>query len=378
MMNKLGKPMRILFVGNTAWSMQNFRFPVMKTFCDKGYEVAVAAPCDGAEVDLAKSFRFFPLKFLKRKGANPFADLLFLFELIALLLKIKPDNVFFYTVKPNVYGSLAAKLFNIKSFCMVPGLGNSMKRRLTRIPVKLLYTLAYLVSFRTIFLNEDDKAEFLSWGKLLDPGKAVVFPGEGIDLDTFSPRESLERDKSGLSFLYLGRLLSDKGIREFIEAARLAKQVDPSLRFRILGPIDDGNPNGISKSELDRFVADGIVEYLGVTRDVRPTLDECSCVVLPTYYGEGLSRAALEAMAMGKPVIAADNPGTRPLVRNGVTGFICKPKDVSDLKNKILFFRSMSLEEGNVLANNALNHVTTNFSMDAVVSRYLGLVSPNN
>ncbi|AGE25020.1 group 1 glycosyl transferase [Pseudomonas poae RE*1-1-14] len=279
---------------------------------------------------------------LRRVGMNPFSDLMTLFALCKLMRDIKPDSVLAYTVKPVIYGLLAARIMKIKRrFALITGLGYAFQsednqavssRGMLKILVQRLYALALSFATRVFFQNPDDEALFRYLHLISVDTPSTIVNGSGVDVNDFNVASFPEH----LSFLLIARLLGDKGIREFVSAAREVKSTRADVMFRIVGWIDE-NPNAILREELDAWIAEGTVEYLGRLKDVRSAIASSSVYVLPSYR-EGTPRTVLEAMAMGRAVITTDAPGCRETVVDGVNGFLIPVKNVDKLTAAMLKF----------------------------------------
>lgn len=371
--------MKILFVGNTAWSMWNFRREVMLALRDKGHEIVVIAPRDDHSDLLKENFIYEDLKTLSRKGKNPFRDISLVLELFSLYRKHQPDQIFQYTIKPNLYGSVAAFLCGRKPYSMVAGMGYVFTNiSLLTIIVSVMYRIAGILSKKVLFLNDDDIADFKRLRMLPKNSiKPVLLPGEGIDMEYFNPSNNTPfRSRGEAVFVFVGRLLLEKGIREYLQAAKLLHTKYPNAVFRVIGPIDHGNPSAISESELQSYVASGAVQYLGAVRDVRPYLADADALILPTHYGEGLSRVCLEAFAMKKPIISTDNRGVKALVQDGFSGFTIPQATLDLLPNTIERFLQLDQHERSLLGENGYQIVAQGFSISKVITFYENLLNP--
>jgi glycosyltransferase involved in cell wall biosynthesis len=371
--------MKIFFVANTSFFLHNFLLGTMRRVREEGSEVVAAAPVDGLTPRVeAEGFRVHPLREMDRKGSNPFQDLRLLRELYGLYRREKPDLVLHFTIKVNVYGSIAAKLAKTKSVCTVTGLGwlfteKGVVTAIGGMLYKILYRIAFAFTEKVIFQNHDDRDFFLQ-RKLVSNDKALVTPGVGVDTGYFSPqRDTSEQNKRRVSFLLIARMLWDKGIGEFVEAARKVKQYYPDAEFCLLGPIDHGNRSAIPRDSIERWEADGLIRYLGATDDVRPFISRSHAVVLPSYR-EAIGKTLLEAMSMGKPIIAADSPGCRDTVEEGKNGFLVPVKNSARLADAFMKFIDLSVEEREKMGSYGRDKVVREFDQTIVNSVYIDVV----
>ncbi len=361
---------KIFFVGNTAWSMYNFRLDVIKALKYLGHEVTVVAPEDGWEKHIIESgIPFIPIQ-IDNKGTSPFKDLKLLYCLLSIYRKNKPDLIFHYTIKPNIYGSLAARLCKIKSIACVTGAGSVfIKNNLVTKVVIWLFRFSFRFPSEVWFLNQEDKDLFRRYG-LVSNKQMRLLPGEGIDIVKFQNREGHNAEKSNnLVILFVGRLLWDKGVGEFVEVARAIRKKWPHVHFKLLGFLDVQNPSAISKEQMNQWVSEGIVTYLGVSKDVRPAMLEADCVVLPSYR-EGLPRTLLEAACLEKPVITTDVPGCREVVEDEITGFLCRPKDARDLQEKIEKMIRVGKLIRNEMGKAGRRRVREKYEMKIIIEKY--------
>jgi len=284
----------------------------------------------------------------------------------------RPDVYLGYTVKPNVYGSLAAHLLRIPVINNISGLGAVFIRDgwLLRV-VRWMYRTALMRSAKVFFQNDDDRQLFISGG-LLRAEMTDLLPGSGIDLNRFTPRPKTVGlgDESKFRFLLIARMLRDKGVGEYVEAARLLRQRWPLAEFCLLGFVDVQNPTAISDIEMDAWVAEGVVNYLGVSDDVRTQLVTADCVVLPSYR-EGTPRTLLEAAAMACPIITTDAVGCREVVDDGVNGYLCKVRDAGDLAAKMEQMLSLSLEQRSQMGQRGRAKMVSKFDEQIVIKKYL-------
>lgn len=320
---------KILIVSHYTKSLINFRGDLIKSISTLGHDVITVGPEKGYEEELKKLGAAFIQIPLDRTGVNPAKDLKTLLSLIKIMSKLKPDIVLSYAIKPVIYGSLAARFTEVKAiYSMIPGLGyvftgSEGKENILKKLVKLLYKKA-LKNNKAVFFQNPDDMEFFKSEKILgNVTKAVLINGSGVNLDKFY---YVHPPTKPVSFLLIARLIWDKGIGEYVDAARMLKARYPDVSFKLLGPFDS-NPAAIKKSDVERWVCQGIIEYLGETDDVRPFIANSSVYVLPSFYREGTPRSILEAMAMGRPIITTNAPGCKETVKEGVNGFLVPTKD---------------------------------------------------
>lgn len=328
---------KVVILGNQAFSLVNFRGPLIQVMAQKGHEVLALAPdYDRETTKRIETLGAKPVSYsLSRTGLNPVRDFLDLMKLIALLRRLKPDTVLAYAIKPVIYGTIASWIVGVpKRFAMIVGLGYAfthsgerepVKRQVIRKIAQILYRFALPKATRVFFQNPDDLEEVVQAG-LVPREKAFLLGPTGVDLEHFSPVLLV---KNPVTFLLAARLLREKGILEFVEAAKRIKAKYPETRFILLGGLDT-NPGAIRKGEVEKWVKEGIVEWPGHVSDVRPWLAQASVFVLPSYR-EGFPRTTQEALAMARPVITTDVPGCRETVIPGVNGFLVPPRDVDAL-----------------------------------------------
>jgi glycosyltransferase involved in cell wall biosynthesis len=332
--------MKILMVAGLAQSLINFRGHLIAALQAHGYDVHVAAPFFSAQSNIRVKLQAMGVTVhevpMNRTGINPLVDMHTAWALWRLMRRIRPDMVLTYTIKSVVYGSLAAWFAGVpKRFALITGLGYAFQNLNEFSALQAIAQTLYRISlFRVtlvFFQNPDDLILFQKLGLLRARTRVSVVHGSGVDLDRFQYRPLLAdgRKDDSVKFLCIGRLLIDKGIREYVEAARIIRHRYPSTKFRLVGAIDS-NPNSISQQELNAWVAEGTIEYLGELTDVRRAIEDCSVYVLPSYR-EGTPRTVLEAMSTGRAVITTNAPGCRETVRNCDNGFLVPIKSVDSL-----------------------------------------------
>ncbi|MFN8283002.1 MAG: glycosyltransferase family 4 protein [Chitinophagales bacterium] len=371
------RKLNIGVVANTAFNIFNFRLELIKALKNAGHRVVAIAPKDNyVDLLLENNIEFIALKKLSRKGTNPVNDLMLVNELRTIYKKNRLDVVLQYTIKPNIYGTLAAKLSGTKTICTVTGLGYTfLNKNLTAKIAHQLYRFAFKNSNKVLFQNTDDLQVFVDFN-LVDKAKCDIIPGSGIDVEKFHPdfcqNRFVPRDDT-TRFLMIGRLLKDKGIFEYIEAAQLVKKQFPQTAFHVLGEIDTQNPSAIKKEQLDNWIKDNVIVYHEHTKDTRPFICAADCVVLPSYR-EGMPRVILEGMAMGKPCITTDAPGCKDSIIDGESGFLCKTADSRSLADVLQKFVSLNKKNKQELSINARKRAENIFSSVNINARYLDLL----
>lgn len=312
---------------------------------DEGHEVIVMAPID-KYISYQEKFheiKHIPLKKLKRDSVNPLRDIQLTRELAGLYKEHRPDIVVHYTVKPNIYGGLAAHLQGIPSIAVVTGLGYAfIHNGLVKKTTTRLYKWTSQYHKKFIFENEDDRDLFVNQG-LIGSEKGLVVNGCGVDTGYYV-NEQNGRSEDETIFTFIGRLLYDKGIREFIEAAHKVKSNNTNAKFWIIGELDRQNPSAINERDLVKWVKDETIVYHGSTEDVRKYLQKSDCIVLPSYR-EGMSRVIMEAMSMERPVITTDTPGCRQAIDHEKNGYLVPVRDSDGLAKAMQSFLDLPPEK---------------------------------
>lgn len=362
----------IAIVANSSWNIYNFRQPLIKQLKLAGYRVLVIAPVDEYIHYLNDSYftRHIPLRFLAAQRKNPLWDLLLLWELYRIYRREKPGLVLHFTIKPNIYGSLAARWAGIRSVPTVTGLGyaflhNGLLSRLAR----RLYQLAFRGIARAIFHNEDDRRLFIR-EKLIVEENTMVIPGSGVNTNHFRPLPRPDTDK--VVFLFIGRLLHDKGIREFATAARELRRLAPRAECWVVGQLNPEYPAAVTQQELLQWIEEHHIHYLGSTKDVRPFIKQAHALVLPSYR-EGLPRAIIEAMAMGKPIITTDTAGCRETVEPGCNGYLTPPRDAMALAEAMVRLYHLSDGQQQAMGEYSREKALGQFDEKIIVWAYLEL-----
>lgn len=361
---------KIAISANTSWYIYNFRKNTILSLIDKGYTVYVVAPKDEYSEMLGKLGVLFYDIPIDSRGVNPYKDIITLRHYFNFFKKSKVDAVLNFTPKSNVYSTLAAKFFDVKVINNIAGLGTLfIKESLTSKIAKFLYKLSQRKADFIFFQNNDDLELFKKLDVLNDFNYDRL-PGSGVDLSRFklapAPNDGV------IKFLVVARLLTEKGIEVYADSARaLKKKYGEKVDFGLLGFLDENNPSSISKGQIDGWEAEGIINYLGVSDEVETIIANVDCIVLPSYYREGVPKSLLEAAAMGKPIVTTDNVGCRETVADGVNGFLCTPRSVESLTNKLELIITMSHKQRLVFGLKSREKVEQEFDENLVINRYL-------
>jgi glycosyltransferase involved in cell wall biosynthesis len=366
--------MKIAITINTAWNLINFREGLILKLIAEGHEVIAIAPID-KHVNRVKLLgcQFFPIK-INNHGMNPLEDVILFVRFLLLFRTEKPDIILSYTIKPNIYSSFAAYFFGIPVVNNIAGLGSVFVKKtfLTRV-VRGLYKIALLKSVKIFFQNEDDRSYFVQ-ESLVNIKLTDTVPGSGIDLKRF---EFVPFHNAGgpVRFLLIGRMLWDKGVGELVQATRLLKKRGFNFEVCLLGFLDLKNPRAIGSKQMEEWVEEGVVSFLGEAEDVRPHIIEANCIILPSFYREGVPRSLLEAAAMGRPIITTDSVGCKEVVDDGVNGFLCQPRNVNDLMEKMERFIMLSAFDRAEMGRFGREKVERNFDEMIVISKYLQAIA---
>lgn len=332
--------MKILILSSLSWSLVNFRGALIAQMAADGHDVVACAPDAEPEVvgALSRMSVRFRLTRMARAGTNPLRDLMTLASYVRLMRQERPDVVVAYTQKPIIYGGLATRFFGrARFYAIMSGLGyvfsdEAVARRGLRRLVSMLYRTGVRHARCIFVFNGEDRRTMLANGIVDDRQRVVQVPGSGVDVKHYAAQPM---PPGAMTFLMMGRLMRDKGVGEYIAAARLARARWPEARFLLLGRPETENPTGYTVEEMQAWQDEGVVELLAETRDVRPCLASAHVFVLPSYYREGLPRTILEALATGRPVITTDMPGCREPIEQGHNGFLVPPRDVKALSNAV-------------------------------------------
>lgn len=361
---------RVLVLVNSAWNITNFRMGLLDGLRKRGCEISVAAP-PGLEVAAIEQagFRFHPL-FLDPKGRNPVADLRTIVSCLRVIRQEKPDLIISYTVKPNVYGGLAARITGTPILPNVAGLGAAFSgSRALKLVATLLYRISLRRAQRVFFQNPEDRTLFVEQG-IVGLDRTEVLPGSGVDTDRFG---AMPLPHGPVRFGMIARLVSDKGVREYVEAARRVRPTR-DCDFVLAGFLEPEHPGSVTQKEIDSWEHEGVLRYLGPLKDVRPVLGDLHCLVLPSYYREGTPRSLLEAASMARALITTDHPGCRDTVDDGVTGHLVATRDPESLARAIDDFCAMTGEARTKMGLAGRAKMEAYFSESFVVEAYAAAI----
>jgi glycosyltransferase involved in cell wall biosynthesis len=360
--------MKIAVVLNTSWNIYNFRMNFIKELLSQGHEVHTVAPADEYTRHLTEAGCIHHRIKMDSRGANPVKDSALILELFLTYRRIKPDVILHYTIKPNVYGTIAASLLRIPVINNVCGLGTVfLKKNLVSAVAIFLYRISFRFAHKVFFQNSDDLKLFIN-KNLVSPEAADLVPGSGIDLNKFQPVEYKRNAK--FTFLLISRLITDKGVLEYVEAVKKLKENGFQATFQVLGAKDPEHKRGIKIHVIDEWINSQTIDYLGTTNDVRQFIHQADCIVLPSYR-EGTPRTLLEAASSSKPIIATDVPGCNHVVVHDFNGLLCKIKDSNDLANKMEEIAGFGDEKLKQFGINGRLKMQAEYDESYVINKYL-------
>lgn len=371
------KKQKIALVANSSWNIYNFRLNILDILLEKGYEVIVIAPLDiySHYSNDFPNVRHIPLRYLARRSLNPFHDLLFLFELYTTYRKEHPDILLHYTIKPNIYGGIVSRFLGLPTIACITGLGYTfINTGFVHWLTKQLYRFSFSRVKRVIFENIDDRLLFNDL-KIIEAEKSISVKGCGINIERFYPMPHWEKTlQNARVFTFIGRFLHDKGIVEFVEAARLVKQKYPDTLFWLVGEIDIDNPAAIHSNILRGWILEGLIENKGFMDDVRPFIAASDCIVCPSYR-EGMPRVLLEGMAMERTIITTDVPGCREAVEDGINGFLVTVKSPEALAEAMCRLIELTDEMRTEMGKNGRRKVLREFDQKHIAVDILNVIA---
>lgn len=364
----------VAITANTAWYIYNFRRELILALQAEGFRIITVAPtyideyaqklinmgCEHYNVDM------------DNMGTNPGRDIRTFFHFYSIYRRARPDIALHFTIKPNIYGTLAARLLNIPAINNISGLGTLfIKETVFTTIAEWLYRLSQYFAKKIFFQNIDDMSMFLS-RKLVPESRVELLPGSGVDIERFRPMEKTEQSDKFV-FLLIARMLKDKGIVEYVEAAKIIRDKYPLAEFQLLGFMDDKNRTAITYREMGEWVQAGLVNYLGPTDRVEDFIRNADCVVLPSYR-EGTPRSLLEAAAMAKPIVTTAVPGCRNVVDDGINGFLCPAKNVLKLADALERVLVLTPEERTLMGQKGREKIERAYNINLVLEKYISSI----
>jgi glycosyltransferase involved in cell wall biosynthesis len=363
--------MKIAIVANTTWYIYNFRSSLIKRILNMGHEVVVISPRDGSENKILQlEVSYLPWK-LNSRSISIFHEAFSILDLFLKLKNSKIDLVLSFTPKGNIYSNLIARFLNINYIPNISGLGSGFmdNNSPTNYLFKMLWKISLAKAQKVLFQNNEDLEFFKQSSIFLGP--TLRLPGSGVDLEKFPPKVQSSGCKS---FLLVARLIWSKGVGEYVEAAREIKQSYPGIEFNILGFIDNLHPDGIPEEKINEWHREGVINYLGETDDVKYFLESTDCVVLPSYYGEGVPRSLLEAASMAIPIVTTNHQGCRDAIVHAKTGFLCEVKNSKDLKDQLIKIIEMNPKQLKDFGMAGRKMMESEFDEDIVLNKYKNLI----
>lgn len=364
---------KIAITSNTSWYVYNFRKNTIIELMRNGYEIIVLSPYDRYSKMLEElGVRYYHID-IDQGGTNPLKDIKTFIDFLKIYYKLRPSVVLNFTPKNNIYSTLAAKLSQAKVINNIAGLGIVfINESITAKLARLLYKFSQRKADKVFFQNEDDRKLFLD-NKLADVSITDRLPGSGVDLSRFTLQAA--EDDGVIRFLLIARMLYDKGVGHYVEAARALKpKYGQSVEFQLLGFVGVNNPTAVTQAEMQTWVDEGIVNYLGVSDNVEQDIAKVDCMVLPSFYREGVPKSLLEAGAMGKPIITTNNVGCRETVDDGVNGYLCELRSTESLIEKLELMIQMTHEQRLDMGRQSRFKIEREFDEQIVINKYLDAV----
>lgn len=355
---------KILILANNDIGLYNFRKELIERLIQERNEVYISLPYGERVKDLEKLGCIFVETNVDRRGTNPIKDLKLILKYKNILKIVKPDIVLTYTIKPNIYGGLMCRIKNIPYICNITGLGTATENKsIVQKIVFVLYKCA-LKRVKCCFVQNSENLQFLTDNKLVDKMRCKLIPGSGVNLKHFKVLP-YPNNSENVRFLFISRIMKEKGIEQYLEAAKVIKGKYSNTEFHVLGFCEQEY-----EAQLQKLTEDGIINYHGLQKDVIPFLKETSCLIHPSYYPEGMSNVLLEASASGRPVITTNRSGCREIIDDGKTGYIIEIKKSQQLIDKIEEFLKLSNDQRKQMGLEARKKVEKEFDRNIVIEEY--------
>lgn len=356
---------RILILANSDIGLYNFRKELIERLISEKNMVFISLPKGERIKELEKIGCTFIETNVDRRGTNPIKDFKLILKYKKILKEIKPDVVLTYTIKPNIYGGLICRIKNIPYICNITGLGTAVEN--PSLMQKILFIM-YRISLKKVkccFVQNNENLQFIVNNNLLEEKKCKLIPGSGVNLEHFKILPYPKQNET-IKFIFISRIMEEKGINQYIEAAKIIRERYSNTEFHILGFCEQEY-----EEQLKKLTAEKIINYHGLQKDVIPFLQEASCLIHPSYYPEGMSNVLLEACASGRPVITTNRSGCREIVDDEETGYIIEIKNVEQLVEKIEKFLKLSNEKREQMGLNARKKVEKEFDRNIVIEEYI-------
>lgn len=355
---------RILLLANRDFVLYNFRFELIKELIKEGYEVYFSVP-EGPKVSFMKQTgaEYIPIK-VNGRGTNPFEDIKLINQIFTIYKSINPDVILLYTTKISIYGGICASFLHKHYLLNVSGLGTAVGRKNKLQSFTIQLYKAAVKNADCVFFQNQQNMDFFDANHVVCKKRKLI-PGSGVNVDKWNLSEYPNEEK-GINFLFIARIIKEKGIEEYLEVARRIKTKHPKTSFGILGPID-GNYGSI----IEKYEKEGFVDYFGETIDTKEYLKKCHCLIHPSFYPEGISNVCLEAASCSRPVITTNNPGCRETVDNNITGYIVNVRDVDDLEDKVQKFINLPLKDKQLMGIKGRKKMIKEFNRQIVINAYI-------
>jgi len=359
---------KILILSNHFITLYNFRKELIQRLNDEGHEVYISMP----KADDNKFFSDMGCEIIEtpvdRRGINPVRDFGLILNYIKIMKEVKPDIIFSYTIKPNIYGSIASNITKNKQVNNITGTGATfLKRNFVSEVAKILYKLSVKRSYKVFFQNSGDKDLFIENGMIKD--NYAMVPGSGVNLEQFQFSELPSYDE--INFIFIGRVMELKGIDQYLETARVVKEEYPNTNFYIAGFIEEDK----FKPLIEEYDSKGIIKYIGFQKEIKSWIEKCHCTILPSHGGEGVPNVLLESAAMGRVCIASKINGSKDVIDDGVTGYLFEAGSAEDLTYKVKSFIRLSHEDKKKMGLAGRSKVEKDFDRQIVINRYLAEIS---
>ncbi len=355
---------KILFLSNHFITLYNFRKELIQKLVKEGHEVYLSMP----KAEENSYFADMGCKIIEtsvdRRGINPVRDFVLIINYIKIMKKVKPDIIFSYTIKPNIYGCIASNLTRYKQVSNITGTGATFLNDtgVSKI-VKLLYKISIKQSYKVFFQNDGDRDFFVANKMVKD--NYDLLPGSGVNLDQYELCDLPEGEE--VNFIFIGRVMKVKGIDEYLECAKVVKQQYPNANFYVVGFIEEESYKDI----IDEYHKEGIINYLGFQKDIKSWIKKCHCTILPSHGGEGVPNVLLESAAMGRICIASNINGSRDVITDEVTGYLFNAKESNDLINKVYQFINLEYMQKRLMGESGRKKIGGEFDREIVIQKYL-------